>query len=318
MVVTDNATSFTSAEFQCFVRENDIHHKTIEPRHSQGNGLAERAVRDVKLALQRSDGDWDAALSRWLLRQHITPHSTTSVTPSELMIGRVIRSRLDLLHPDMRNAVVKQQVTQKENHDQKVRSVRMFEVADLVFARNYGVGAQWVAGTVVGVDGPVSYAVRLEDGRIWRRHTDQMRRRLSCELFPGDPALNGDSTEAATEGTAPSTTAPTELLRPPPGPLELPVCVPEAAPAKSLFPEPHAPAPVEPRSGKPRDARAESALRGACADASSTLSAGAESTVGGPSASASLSESVPIGGGASDTGVRRSGRRRKQTEFFGT
>ena len=102
MIVTDNATSFTSAEFQNFVRDNGIHHKTIEPRHSQGNGLAERAVRDVKLALQRSDGDWEAVLSRWLLRQHITPHSTTSVTPSELMVGRVIRSRLDLLHPDTR------------------------------------------------------------------------------------------------------------------------------------------------------------------------------------------------------------------------
>ena len=322
MIVTDNATSFTSAEFQCFVRDNGIHHKTIEPRHSQGNGLAERAVRDVKLALQRSDGDWDTVLSRWLLRQHITPHSTTSVTPSELMVGRVIRSRLDLLHPDMRNAVMKQQVTQKENHDIKVRSDRTFEVSDLVFARNYGVGAQWVAGTVVGVDGPVSYAVRLDDGRIWRRHADQLRRRLSCEMFPGTPALTADAEAAATpaasvEGATSSTTPSPELRRSPPGPssfaaAERPVWMPEMAaaavapPSESTASGAHVPPPERPEPGP---------LLGDGAGASS-----GESVLRGAGADASSGESVSLSDGAGsdrNTGPRRSSRVRKQTEFFG-
>ena len=93
---------------------NGRHHRTKVPRHSQGNGLAEHAVRDVKLALQRSDDDWEDALSVWLRCQNITPHSTTSVYPSELMVGRSIRSRLDLLHPDMRKGVTEHRVKQKE------------------------------------------------------------------------------------------------------------------------------------------------------------------------------------------------------------
>ena len=93
---------------------NGRHHRTKEPRHSQGNRLAEHAVRDVKLALQRSDDNWEDALSRWLRRQNITPYSTTSVSSSELMVVRSIRSRLDLLHPDMRKGVTEQQVKQKE------------------------------------------------------------------------------------------------------------------------------------------------------------------------------------------------------------
>ena len=52
---SDNQSTFTGAEFQAFMRENGIAHRTIEPRHSRGNGLAERAVKEVKLALQRGE-----------------------------------------------------------------------------------------------------------------------------------------------------------------------------------------------------------------------------------------------------------------------
>ena len=67
MICTDNGTTFTSAEFQQFVKENGIAHRTIDSRHSHGNGLAERAVKEVKLALQRETargGPWDLRLSR--------------------------------------------------------------------------------------------------------------------------------------------------------------------------------------------------------------------------------------------------------------
>ncbi|XP_043229828.1 uncharacterized protein K02A2.6-like [Amphibalanus amphitrite] len=44
----------------------------------------------------RDAGDgWELALSKWLLRQRTTPHSTTTVTPAELMLGRKLKTRLD-------------------------------------------------------------------------------------------------------------------------------------------------------------------------------------------------------------------------------
>jgi len=106
--------------------------------------------------------------------------TSQSQQKEELMFGRVIRTRLDLLHPDVRKGVIQQQVTQKHHHDVKVRGERQFEVGDDVFARNYGVGMMWLSGTIVGIDGPVSYVVKLEDGRTWRRHTDQLRKRESA------------------------------------------------------------------------------------------------------------------------------------------
>ena len=116
MLCTDNGTTFTSAEFQQFLRNNGIAHRTIDPRHSQGNGLAERAVKEVKLALQRESakgGPWDLRLSTWLMRQRTTPHSTTLVTPAELMTGRKLRTRLDLLFPDISKTVLQQQNKQR-------------------------------------------------------------------------------------------------------------------------------------------------------------------------------------------------------------
>ena len=206
MIVSDNATTFTSQEFQQFISENGIQHRTIEPRHSQGNGLAERAVRDVKQALKRSgNSNWELVLAEWLLYQRKIPHSTTSVSPSELMLGRVIRSRLDLLHPDLHSRVENQQLQQKLNRDPVVPRMLQLSVGDVVYAKNYGVGRTWSSGVIIGVDGPVSFVVKLEDGRIWRRHQDQLMRKCDMHAYPvageaadvADQLLRGGQPSAA-------------------------------------------------------------------------------------------------------------------------
>ena len=48
------------------------------------------------------------------------------------------------------------------------------EVGDSVFARNFGTGQKWLAGTVVTVKGQ-SCTVELEDGRNIPRHLDHIR-----------------------------------------------------------------------------------------------------------------------------------------------
>ena len=134
LLCTDNASTFRSEEFQAFLRGNGIVHRTIEPKHSRGNGLAEHAVKDVKLALQRGAAEGigaDLALQRWLFRLRTTPHSTTSVTPAELMTGRRPKSRLDLLYPDLDKVVLSEQVKQRSYADRSAK-VRDFKVYDQV------------------------------------------------------------------------------------------------------------------------------------------------------------------------------------------
>ena len=55
-VVSDNGTNVTSSEFEDFMRQNGVIHKTSAPFHPASNGLAERAVQTVKDGLRKMPG----------------------------------------------------------------------------------------------------------------------------------------------------------------------------------------------------------------------------------------------------------------------
>ena len=99
-VVTDNGPSFTSAEFREFMSYNGITHVTTAPYHPSSNGLAERAVQTFKLGVKRTEGNSvQERLSKFLLTYRITPHTSTGVSPAQLLMKRRLRSRLDRLSP---------------------------------------------------------------------------------------------------------------------------------------------------------------------------------------------------------------------------
>ena len=99
LLVSDNGPSFTSAEFQEFMKQNGIRHITSAPYHPAFNGLAERAVQTFKTALKKTmPTDVVTSLARFLFQYRITPHSTTGISPAELLMGRRPRSHLDLMH----------------------------------------------------------------------------------------------------------------------------------------------------------------------------------------------------------------------------
>ena len=176
-IVTDNGPSFTSGEFKQFMKQNGIIHVTSAPYHPSSNGLAERGVQTFKLGIKRIPGATiQERLSKFLFKYRITPQSTTGVAPAEMLMNRRLRSRLDLLYPDVSRKVETQQ---NKAHD-NARPMRSFTEGDSVYAEDFTASAcKWNPGTVVEATGPLSYTVRLHSGAIVRRHVDNLRCRDS-------------------------------------------------------------------------------------------------------------------------------------------
>ena len=93
------------------------------------------------------------ALSQFLLRYRTTPHPTTGKTPAELIFGRRIRTRLDLIHPTQTTKSQKKKSPRSENS-------RELKVGDAVWMRNYTGRDKWVSGMVISKSGPLSYVIQ--------------------------------------------------------------------------------------------------------------------------------------------------------------
>lgn len=68
-----------------------------------------------------------------LFNYRITPHSTTGISPSELLMGRMLRSRFDLLKPNIATRVEQKQQEQICGHDSHAIA-RQFQEGDNVYA----------------------------------------------------------------------------------------------------------------------------------------------------------------------------------------
>ena len=178
-IVTDNGAQLVSEEFQAFVRSNGIRHLTSAPYHPATNGLAERAVETSKQALRAMSEiskPVKEKLAKFLIAYRNTPHSTTGVSPAQLLLGRPLRTRLDLVKPNLNRKMVNQQHQQSiRAANEKGRQCRQLEVGDRVMSRDYRGDLKWRSGLVVRKTGPLMYEVEVAPGIIWRRHIDQLQ-----------------------------------------------------------------------------------------------------------------------------------------------
>ena len=188
-IVSDNGPTFTSQEFKTFMTQNGVLHITSAPYHPSTNGLAERAVQTFKQALKRIQGSSiQEKLSKFLFQYRITPHTTTGIAPAELLMGRRLRSRLDLLFPTVSQKVESKQLKQKKEHD-ATKPVRTFSIGDLVYVEDFTASPQkWIPGKIVEVTGPLSYCIELLDGSTVRRHVDNVIQQCLTDV-PTSPAV---------------------------------------------------------------------------------------------------------------------------------
>lgn len=191
-IVTDNGPAFISEKFSEFMLRNGICHRLISPRHARSNGAAENAVGLVKKCLKKAAHEGiavDVALSRFLLNYRNCVQSTTQKSPSEMLLGRRLRSCLDLLRPCTKNIVMDNQSKQIKSFRGKQRDL---SVGDVVMFKKWRNNKEiWEKGEVISRKGNVMYEIQYKDERH-RRHIDQIFRLPSSHSY--DPIFDeGDA-----------------------------------------------------------------------------------------------------------------------------
>ena len=94
-----------------------------------------------------SNGTIWEQIARFLFQYHITPHTTTGLPPCEMLMGRKLHSRLDLLKPDIQARMISKQAKQKSNRDKHCKSCTFVEGES--FCKEFDQGKRWSPGHIV-------------------------------------------------------------------------------------------------------------------------------------------------------------------------
>ena len=96
---------------------------------------------------------------------------------------------MDLICPYLADQVEVKQEMQKEYYDRHAKALA-FNEGDPVFVRSTGSSSAWLSGNITRIRGPVSYTVKLNDGRMIRKNVDQIRFRTATVRKPDADTLD--------------------------------------------------------------------------------------------------------------------------------
>ncbi|KAL6463363.1 hypothetical protein MHYP_G00277540 [Metynnis hypsauchen] len=181
-LISDNGSQFLSAEFADFLKESGIQHRRSSVYYPRANGEVERfnrSVKDCLLTASIQGEPWKSFLRTYLRDYRATPHSTTGVSPSELLHGRRMRTKLQVINmpvPPTDKKAVRERVESKQQKmktytdQQRHAKSSNFRPGDKVRVRKPGKVKKGELRfskprTVVTKKGPDTYL--LDDGRTW-------------------------------------------------------------------------------------------------------------------------------------------------------
>ena len=194
-LMSDGGPQFSSAEFKQFTNEWGIEHKMSSPYYPQSNGLVENCVKVVKRILGKAaDRGEDPYLA--MLAYRSSPLDCGK-SPSELLFGRKIRSRLPYR--------CETYIAKSPPHD-RGKQLMALHPDDTVRVKDPRRGRWPVRAKVVRLSGPRSYHVLSEDGRLMRRNRQHlMATREPFTPSPADFSVVSDNAEQPTN--VPTSTA---------------------------------------------------------------------------------------------------------------
>ena len=96
-VITDNGPPFNSHDFNRYMSLLGIKFNPSTPLWPQGNSEVERFNQPIGKAIRAAcveNKNWKQEIQRFLLNYRSTPHTTTKISPAELLYNRAIKGKL--------------------------------------------------------------------------------------------------------------------------------------------------------------------------------------------------------------------------------
>ena len=123
----DNGPQFRSEVFERYLEDYDIEHRKITPLWPQANGEVERQNKSLlkRMKIAHAEGkEWKKEIRKFLVACRSTPHTTTGVSPGELLFGRKMRTKVPELkgessESEMRDGDGEMKAKAKEYADKK-------------------------------------------------------------------------------------------------------------------------------------------------------------------------------------------------------
>ena len=181
-LVSDNGPPFNSLEFRRFAEEYEFKHTTSSPGYPQSNGKAENAVKQMKRMMTKTcETETDPYLA--LLEMRNLPSENVSSSPAQRLMGRRTRTMLPihgkLLNPELPHETAKRLQERKEKqqkyYNRAAKDLPHLQKNTPVLMTPKPGKQRWRPAVVVSQDGNRSYAVKTEEGRIYRRNRRHLR-----------------------------------------------------------------------------------------------------------------------------------------------
>ena len=120
VVKSDNGPPFNGEEFEKFAQVLRFKHRRVTPLWPRANGEVERFLKTLKKYIKaaKTEGkNWRKELQSFLRNYRTTPHATTGVAPSVLLMKRAVRNKI----PQIKNVDPIAEIIRKHDSIQKMK-----------------------------------------------------------------------------------------------------------------------------------------------------------------------------------------------------